>query len=273
MMTPLEVFLDRHRDIVRVLIGDVRGSAPREAGTEMLVTANAQFGTIGGGQLEYMATDTARKLLASGRDTDEMNVPLGPEIGQCCGGRVEIRLDRMDDWLRAQVTAKQRRAQAAYPEIYIFGAGHVGRALAGFFAQLPVQTIMIDSRPDELDLCQTPIERRLSALPETDIRTAAKGAAFIILTHDHALDFLLTAEALARTDAAYVGMIGSATKRAKFTRYCATQTPDTPVARLICPIGAGGSHDKRPELIAAFVVAEVMAALTKTTSLRTRMTA
>ncbi|WP_458792910.1 XdhC family protein, partial [Yoonia sp. MH D7] len=116
------------------------------------------------------------------------------------------------------------------------------------------------------------VDRRLTALPEADIRRASPGAAFIILTHDHALDFLLTAEALARPDAAYIGMIGSHTKRKKFERFCATQAPATATDRLICPIGATVSTDKRPAIIAAFVAAEVMTQLTKTPSQQRTLT-
>lgn len=272
MHDDLGTFLTRHTDVIRVRITDVRGSAPRDVGTDMFVAAAAQYGTIGGGQLEYMALDTARAMLTSGRNTGEMNVPLGPEIGQCCGGRVEIKLDMLDADLRSQTLTQNDITRAAYPEVYIFGAGHVGRALAGFFALLPVQTILLDSRQDELALCNAPVDRRLTALPEADIRRASAGAAFIILTHDHALDFLLTAEALARPDAAYIGMIGSHTKRKKFERFCATQAPATATDRLICPIGATVSTDKRPAIIAAFVAAEVMTQLTKTPSQQRTLT-
>ena len=82
----------------------------------------------------------------------------------------------------------------------------------------------------------------------------------VILTHDHALDFLLAAEALARDDFAYTGMIGSATKRAQFTRFARARGLDP--APLICPIGAGFSSDKRPAVIAAFAAAELIARLT-----------
>ena len=230
----------------------------------MFVAASALHGTIGGGQLEYMAIDTARAMLRSNARTGTMDVPLGPEIGQCCGGRVTIALSRMDNAARVQTMTANAVARAARPEVYIFGAGHVGRALAGFFALLPVRAILIDSREEELRLCKAPVDRRLTALPEAEVRAARPGCAFIVLTHDHALDFLLSAEALERPDAAYVGMIGSATKRTKFERFCAAHSPTTPTTRLVCPIGAGGSADKRPELIAAFVVAEVMAELTNT---------
>ena len=98
----------------------------------------------------------------------------------------------------------------------------------------------------------------LTALPEAAIRAAAPRAAFVILTHDHGIDFLLAAEALARGDAAYVGMIGSATKRAGFARFARERGVDP--APLVCPIG-GPSGDKRPAVIAALTAAEVMLAL------------
>jgi xanthine dehydrogenase accessory factor len=268
-MEHLASFLDRHRDVIRVQITRARGSAPRSEGTVMFISSTALYGTIGGGQLEYMAIDTARALLNSGGLATRMDVPLGPEIGQCCGGRVELALNRLTDALRAHAMMEDAAERDARPEVYIFGAGHVGRALAGFFAQLPVRAVLVDSRAEELRLCMAPVERVLSAMPEADIRAARPGAAFIILTHDHALDFLLTAEALARPDAAYVGMIGSATKRAKFEGFCKAQAPRTATKALICTIGAQGSPDKRPELIAAFVVAEVMAALTTTNTRQT----
>jgi xanthine dehydrogenase accessory factor len=95
----------------------------------------------------------------------------------------------------------------------------------------------------------------LSVLPEAEIRAAPPGAAFVILTHDHALDFLLAVEALRRPDKAYVGMIGSRTKRATFTRYAANEGVDA--QSLVFPIGASFPRDKRPEVIAAFAAAEI----------------
>jgi len=98
--------------------------------------------------------------------------------------------------------------------------------------------------------------------------TAPPGSAFVVLTHDHGLDFLLASAALGRGDAAYVGLIGSATKRAKFRKWCRTQCDGLSIADLTCPIGAQGSRDKRPAVIAAFAVAEVMSALTQATAIR-----
>lgn len=266
MSDALESFLQDRPGVVRVRIVSVKGSAPRGCDAELFVAPDATFGTIGGGQLEYMAIDKARRLLVSHGREAQMDVPLGPEIGQCCGGRVGLALEWLDMAARAEIVADRARALAAKPVVQICGAGHVGRALAGFLAQLPVRAVLIDTRAEELELCTAPIERRLTALPEAEIRAAPPGSGFVILTHDHALDFLLTSEALMRGDAAYVGLIGSATKRARFERFHAGQAPGATFSSLVCPIGATGSADKRPEVIAAFVAAEIMTALTRETA-------
>lgn len=261
----LRALFEAGEPAIHVRLTGVRGSSPREAGAEMFVSASSLCDTIGGGQLEYMAIDKARAMLRAGETTAEMDVPLGPEIGQCCGGRVTLSLTAMTKADRDAALAADTERRATLPHVYVLGAGHVGRALAVFFQSLPVRCILVDSRADELAQSRADVEKREVAVPETVVRAAPAGSAFIVLTHDHALDFLLTAEALARGDAAYVGLIGSATKRAKFERYCASEVPAAAMAQLTCPIGAAGSADKRPEVIAAFVAAEVMAQITEPT--------
>ena len=265
-MTDLQSFLSLHAKVIRVMLTRVRGSSPRDAGTEMFVAGDAMFGTIGGGQLEYLAIEAAREMLVQGDLSKDLDIPLGPEIGQCCGGRVEMSMTRMRKTDRQQACARDEAAQLAQPHVYIMGAGHVGRALADLLQHLPVRTVLIDPRAEELKLCQADVETRLSALPEHDIVTAPAGSAFVVLTHDHGLDFLLASEALAKGDAAYVGLIGSATKRVKFRNWCKNQSDGLSIDTLICPIGASGSRDKRPQVIAAAVVAEVIAELTSETA-------
>lgn len=260
----LAQFFAENPEVVQVQLGQVRGSSPREAGAQMFVAPAALHATIGGGQLEYMAVDKARAMLRSGSKSARMDVPLGPEIGQCCGGRVGLDLRLMTGADRAAAEAAVVAREAAQPHVYILGAGHVGRALARVFQFLPVRCVLIDSRPAELALVDADVERCLSTMAEAVIRHAPAGSAFVVLTHDHALDFLLTSEALDRADAAYVGMIGSATKRVKFERFYGSLAPSNSSARLICPIGAARSADKRPEVIAALVAAEIITALTHT---------
>ena len=256
----LAAFLAGFPDVILVRLTRVQGSAPRGQGTTMCVSATGLCGTIGGGQLEYMAIDQARALLARGGACTEMDVPLGPEIGQCCGGRVTLSLTRMGVADRADLLQEEHDARDAEPHVYLYGAGHVGRALARAFAPLPLCLLLVDSRETELSLCSSGVETCLTPLPESVLRAAPAGSAHIIATHDHALDFLLTSEALARSDAAYVGLIGSKTKRARFLRWHTEQAPEVPTKALICPIG-GSVPDKRPEVIAALVVAEVLQAL------------
>ena len=257
----LAAFLDQYPDAVQVRLARVRGSSPREAGAGMIVSATACHGTIGGGQLEYMVIDAARAMLAQGQARRDLDIPLGPEIGQCCGGRVAVTLRRMDAAARNAARTEAARQAATRPHVYVMGAGHVGRALAHLLVHMPVRTLVVDSRAAELSLCPDGAERHQSALPEAGIAHAPPCSAFVILTHDHALDFLLAAQALARGDAAYVGMIGSATKRARLAHWCRDHCDGLRIDALTCPIGSATQGDKRPEVIAAGVLSEVLAAL------------
>ena len=259
-MTETARFLSQHAPVVAARLTRVRGSSPREEGATILVSASEICGTIGGGQLEYMVIDQARALLSGRKRTHRMDVPLGPEIGQCCGGRVEISLQILEPADKEQLLIRAENRRAAQPHVMVFGAGHVGRALTRVLSLLPVQPTLIDSRAEEMALAPAGCRVRLTAMPEAEVRQAPPGSAYVIVTHDHSLDFLIAAEALQRRDAAYVGMIGSATKRAGFARWAREQA-DVDCGQLICPMAADRRGDKRPEVIAAFVAAEIMAAL------------
>jgi len=244
-----------------VRVETAKGSTPRESGAWMVVSERATLGTIGGGQLEYLTIDAARAMLARGSDAETLDVPLGPEIGQCCGGRTLLSVARLDAARWQRLDALAEREHRALPAVLIFGAGHVGRALAAAVDLLPLRPVIVDQRAEELAMVPPRVETVATALPEAEVRAAAPGAGYVILTHDHALDFLIAREALARRDAGYVGMIGSRTKRVTFERWLAkTDDPPAPDA-LVCPIGAIGRPDKRPEVIAAFVAAEILEAL------------
>jgi xanthine dehydrogenase accessory factor len=206
-----------------------------------------------------MVIDRARQALRNDEEPGGMDIPLGPEIGQCCGGRVEVALRRMTAAVAERLVARLTAAEAALPHVYLFGSGHVGKALARALAALPLNVHVVDTRPDELTDLPEGVEARAVPMPEAVVRSAPAGSAFVILTHDHALDFLIAAEALKREDAAYVGMVGNRTKRAKFSSWYLAEggTPEA-VGRLVLPIGAYGLVDKRPEVIAALAAAEIM---------------
>ena len=256
-------FLRRERDCVLVEVTGAAGSTPRDTDAWMLVAADSLFGTIGGGQLEYMAIDHGRRALKRGDAPEAMTIPLGPEIGQCCGGRVALAFTRIDREKAAMLIECSDLEIASRPHVYVFGAGHVGDALAMALSLVPVRTVLVDTRENELSaVADIPgIETCLTAMPEAVVRDAPPGSAFVILTHDHALDFLIAAEALRRDDASYVGMIGSKTKRSTFKNWLSREIgrPDL-FDRLVCPIGCTTVKDKRPAVIAALAAAEVMAA-------------
>jgi xanthine dehydrogenase accessory factor len=246
-------------DLVLVEVISAKGSTPREAGTLMLVGASSVHGTVGGGHLEFDAIDLARAMLGDGRVEERLEFTLGPDTGQCCGGRVSLRLRRLDPSLRDDLKARLTREAAGAPDVYLFGAGHVGRALARALEVLPLRLTVIESRPEELDLLDPDIARRLLAMPEEAVSAIRPGGAAVILTHDHALDFLIASDALLRGDLAYVGMIGSKTKRGVFASYLrdSGHGPDL-MDRLILPIGGERLRDKRPAVIAALVAAELI---------------
>ena len=307
----LKDFLASAGPLALVEVAGTKGSTPRETGAFMLVSPAAIHGTIGGGQLEYMAIDKARQMLRNlpsspplltpplkgegganvaespsplrggvrggGNATDvadgmridvhevcaTLDIPLGPEIGQCCGGRVEVAITPVDGRIAADLVAAAERQEERLPHLYIFGGGHVGKALAAAVALLPARTIVVETRADELEDMPDGVEKRLTPVPEQAVREAPAGSAFAVLTHDHALDFLIVAEALKREDAAYVGMIGSKTKKATFRSWFLKTARGTEAefAQLVSPIGGDAVKDKRPQVIAALAAAEMMTAL------------
>ncbi|MBP2233220.1 xanthine dehydrogenase accessory protein XdhC [Azospirillum agricola] len=260
-------WLERGDGAVLLTVAEARGSTPREAGARMLVGPQATAGTVGGGRLEWIAVDAARRMLAGGERETTLDLPLGPATGQCCGGHVVLRLERANAGTVATLAEEERREAEARPPLLLFGAGHVGRAMAAAFAPLPLRLLWIDGRVHEFPEVIPPgVERIVSDRPLDHVAEAPAGFGCLVLTHSHALDFDITEAALRRGDAAYVGLIGSATKRARFERWFRARGRGTDaLSRLTCPIGAAlaGSSppgDKRPEVIAALAAAELLLA-------------
>ena len=232
---------------VLVTVVEARGSTPREAGTKMLVTAEAQFGTIGGGNLEFEATAEARKLLTDSADKPAyQRYALGPSLAQCCGGSVSILLEPF-------LGARKR--------VFIFGAGHVGCEVVEVLANLPVKLIWADSRANEFPkTLPTNVEKRLGDDMVSVVNEATAEDYILIFTHSHDLDFDLTLAALRNERFAYLGLIGSDTKRVRFEkRLVEAGIAREQLKRLTCPIGIESITGKHPREIAIAVAAELLA--------------
>jgi xanthine dehydrogenase accessory factor len=234
-----------------------RGSVPRETGTRMLVAADAVAGTIGGGHLELQAIARARALLAAGDLAPQhQTIALGPTLGQCCGGALTLRTSALDapalaDW----------PDEAPLFTLQLYGAGHVGRAIVRLLDTLPCRVQWIDERDSEFpDSASAPQVQRLCVEPvQAEVALAPPGAFYLVLTHSHALDLAITEAILRRGDFGYLGLIGSATKRARFLRRFAQRGIDAAtLERLTCPIGVAGIIGKEPEIIALAVVAQLL---------------
>lgn len=248
--------IDRAAPAVLVTVAEVRGSAPREAGTRMLVTADGIAGTIGGGHLEWRAMAAARELLAAGEAARTLNLPLGPTLQQCCGGYVVLELAALRAGDRARLAALIEREAAGRPVVALFGSGHVGRALVAALAALPCRVRWADARgafPEASPANVRIVADRVAEVPA--------GAYVLVMTHSHPLDLDLVEAALRRDDLAWVGLIGSETKRHRFEgQLRARGLAQAAIDRLVCPIGIRGIDGKEPGVIAASVAAQLLLA-------------
>jgi xanthine dehydrogenase accessory factor len=263
---PLLNWLDKAIELARrdepavlVTISAAAGSSPRETGCRMLVHREGIAGTVGGGHLELKAIERARAMLASPDSpaTDELTLSLGPSLGQCCGGRVTLMLERLD---RAALP-RLKRMEMQGEQVYLFGAGHVGQALVHMLGQLPYRIRWFDGRADVFpaDLPGN-VEIEISAEPRHDVASASAGTFFLVMTHSHALDLEICDRVLARGDFAFLGLIGSASKRATFlSRLRRRGHADAALDRLTCPIGLPQVPGKQPAMIAVAVAGQLIA--------------
>jgi xanthine dehydrogenase accessory factor len=317
-------FLKRESAVVRIVMAEVRGSAPRDAGAFMLVGRDGVVGTIGGGRLEWESVGAARELLredagAAAAPARFNRVVLGADLGQCCGGVVTVWLERFtrdnvsllqaareaalrgsavlsstvrgaeierrlisgigvdavtDRLLRApraralpllvrgtggEVTFMER-LDDEFPAVWLYGAGHVGQALARILMELPLRLTWLDSRV-ELFPASVAEGVRIRRDPDTlaTVAEAPVGAYFLVMTHSHPLDYALCKAILKRNDFAWLGLIGSMSKAARFRSRLAREGMEAEaIGSLVCPIGIEGIESKWPAAIAVAVAAQVM---------------
>ena len=309
---------------VLVTVTRIIGSAPREPGARSLVTVDGIVGSIGGGNLEYLAMQQARALIQdhAGEGPPLIELPLGPDLNQCCGGGVSLMMEPLGQrdlaWIeRWQAMAGEPPGAVATPvdgarhdkllfgaadeapadlaaavaavlagpettafvelddgprwlvercvpaahAVWLFGAGHVGRALAGALSPLPFRVQWVDSRSDAFP-AELPGNVRIHRHddPVSLVPGIEAGASVLIMTHSHDIDFDLCAAMLGRDGEGFIGLIGSATKWARFAKRLREAGFDAAtVGRITCPIGLPGIAGKEPAVIAAATAAQLLA--------------
>jgi len=244
---PLAKLKQQGKACVMVTVLNHHGSTPRDKGTKMLVTDEQIFATIGGGHLEHLATKMAREMLTNG--ANELVVErfdLGARLGQCCGGSATIMFEPVGQDLN---------------HLVLFGAGHVAKALVHVVATLPFKVTWVDPRDDEFpSYLPENVTKLVSDDPVSEIADMPADSYYLVMTHNHQLDFDLTKTILKRDDAKYFGMIGSLTKKKRFQhRLRARDFADEQINNMICPIGLSAVAGKHPAEIAISVAGELIA--------------
>lgn len=246
-----------------VTVAATKGSVPRGTDAWMVVTPEGYHGTIGGGALEWRAIAQAQAQLNGSESRRTTSHALGPDLGQCCGGHVQLATEIFTaqdlDMIRQRATDEAAGVAREQRTIIVLGAGHVGRALVLSLAPLPFRVHWVDPRPEAFPSVvpgnTTVFATDLLAV----IAAAPEGTLLFIMSHSHALDLAAADAALRNPAIAEVGLIGSATKRARFEkRLREAGVAESRITSLICPIGIGGIGSKLPAAIAAATAAQIL---------------
>ncbi|MEI8410502.1 MULTISPECIES: xanthine dehydrogenase accessory protein XdhC [unclassified Kribbella] len=255
-MKAVERLRSQRRPGVLVTVMSVRGHAPREAGAKMVVSSDGSWSTVGGGNLEALAIERSRSLIAAGSAEPEvLEVALSDKAPyqhgvQCCGGEVKLLLEPLP----------------VVPAVAIFGVGHVGLELARILSRHDIELHLIDSRPNQLDRLDVLDDavanvhvHHVPVLPELVVGELPSGTHVLVMTHDHAEDAALCDAAIRRDDLATIGLIGSSAKWTRFRRKLAEDgNSEEAIARITTPIGLPDLTGKEPATIAVSVAARLL---------------
>lgn len=233
---------------VLITIIGVKGSTPRNSGTKMVVSQNDTFDTIGGGHLEFKAIKQAEKLLLENKDCQLIeHFQLGSQLGQCCGGNASILFECF---------------AANTIHIAVFGAGHVGQALIPMLAGLPCHVTWVDNRESQFPInCEqyTNVTKLVTDDPAGEVPVMASNTLYVVMTHNHQLDFDISLAALKREDFHYLGLIASDTKWRRFQqRYKHREVKPSIVKQMNCPIGLKQVTGKLPMEVAISVAGQLI---------------
>jgi xanthine dehydrogenase accessory factor len=262
----IETFSARllHSNAILVSVQASQGSVPREVGAWMAVFADAALGTVGGGRLELDALAHARAMLHDPSLPAVQHYALGPSLGQCCGGRVTLAFEFLSAHDLRTLTQRLQTLQPPPMPVALFGSGHVGTALVRVLSLLPMRLTWIDSR-DQSFPGDTPagVQCEHSSPVQGAVPQLTPQSRVLVMSFSHAEDFAIVNACLLRQrqhgDLPFVGLIGSKTKWATFSRRLQNKGfSAAELAHVTCPIGLPGIRDKRPEVIAALVAAQLL---------------
>ena len=249
--------IDYKKNIIKVKIINVKGSSPNKINDFMLVAPKEIFGTIGGGNLEYLVIEESKLMLKNKSKRKKLNIPLGPGIGQCCGGYVEIILTLHKN---TDAAMKDEKVNDSFKEdLYIFGAGHIGQALIETIGNLNFNTYLIDSREEYLKMSvNKDVNYLLSKEPWKVVNKLKDNAYYVVLTHSHEYDLKILNEILTKKFT-FVGLIGSTTKKNRFFKRLTENGHDKNIIKKIeCPIGVDIGNSKDPNEIAFSIITRLI---------------
>ena len=251
--------------MILITVTHTQGSVPRKIGTWMVVKGDGIIGTLGGGNVEYQAITYAKNLKNESEQTKRF--ALGPSLGQCCGGVMDLSFERINE---SQLASLETQQDMACKPIALFGGGHVGRAIVNVLAPLPYRVTWVDSR-DEIFPSDVPpkVVCEHSDPVQSAVPNLATGSAVLIMSFSHAEDLEIVQQCLIRNRASmargaiaelpFIGLIGSKTKWATFqNRLRERGFTDKELMQVTCPIGVSGISGKEPQVIAIAVAAQLL---------------
>ena len=248
------------KEIIKAKLISTEGSVPRNSGTFMLITSKYLFGSIGGGQLEYTIIEKAKKILNENLSEKNLilNIPLGPSIGQCCGGYVQVEITKYSNGNQSLINEKNLISKS--DNIYIFGAGHIGQELSKRSIDLDFNVHLIDSRNYHLKMLK---EKKVTPIyvefPWMIIKNLPSKSYFIILTHSHDYDFKIINEILNMNSFKFIGLIGSKTKMKRFSnRLIKLGHNQSIINNIECPVGLKNISSKKPAEIAISIIGRLL---------------
>ena len=248
------------KEIIKAKLISTEGSVPRNSGTFMLITSKYLFGSIGGGQLEYTIIEKSKKILKENisEKNQILNIPLGPSIGQCCGGYVQVEITKYKNGNQSLKNEKILISKS--DNIYIFGAGHIGQELSKRSIDLEFNVHLIDSRNNYLKMLK---EKKVTPIyvefPWMLIKNLPQKSYYIVLTHSHDYDFRIINEILNINSFQFIGLIGSKTKMKRFSnRLIKLGHNQSIINNVECPIGLKNISSKKPAEIAIAIIGRLL---------------